>query len=86
MTGDVCMISEEQLRMVLKNNSNISAEFINRFLKKKIKSVYNLGRIENIEKIIELLNKYNMLSLFEQCSTILAQGKIDDIKKIIYIF
>ena len=46
----------------------------------------NLGRIENIEKIIELLNKYNMLSLFEQCSTILAQGKIDDIKKIIYIF
>lgn len=50
------MITENQLVIVLRNK-NFEEETIQRILKKRIKTVLERGKVEEIEKILDVLEK-----------------------------
>lgn len=50
------MITENQLVVVLRNK-NFEEETIQRILKKRIKTVLERGKVEEIEKILDVLEK-----------------------------
>ena len=76
------MISEERLKIVLKDNFESDKEF-NDFFKKKLKTLYKYGNEENIKKIIRVLKNYNLLYLIETCPSILVKGNASEIAKIL---
>ena len=76
------MISEERLKILLKDNFESDKEF-NDFFKKKLKTLYQHGNEENIKEVIKVLKTYNLFRLIESCPGILAIGKSSEITKIL---
>lgn len=66
------MITEAQLKTVL--SENLSPEEVDIFLEKRPKTLYAKGNIDNINEIIKVLKKYNLLFLLNKCTAILVQG------------
>lgn len=58
------MITEEQLKTVL--SENLSPEEVDNFLKKRLKTLYIKGNIDNITEIIEILKSYDLLFLLNR--------------------
>ena len=77
------MITEAQLKTVL--SENLSPEEVDIFLEKRLKTLYAIGNIDNINEIIKVLKKYNLLFLLNKCPTILALGNSKEISTILDI-
>ena len=77
------MITEAQLKTVL--SENLSPEEVDIFLEKRPKTLYAKGNIDNINEIIKVLKKYNLLFLLNKCTAILVQGKSKNISTILDI-
>lgn len=77
------MITEAQLKTVL--SENLSPEEVDIFLEKRLKTLYARGNIDNINEIIKVLKKYNLLFLLNKCPTILAQGNSKEITNILNV-
>ena len=58
------MITEAQLKTVL--SENLSPEEVDNFLKKRLKTLYIKGNIDNITEIIEILKSYDLLFLLNR--------------------
>jgi len=79
------MISKAELVEILQNNG-FEEEAIQRILNKKIKTLLEKGKYENIEKIFEVLKEKGISKeVIENCLSVLARGKADEIEKIFEI-
>ena len=58
------MITEPQLKTVL--SENLSPKEVDIFLEKRPKTLYAKGNIDNINEIIKVLKKYNLLFLLNK--------------------
>ena len=75
------MITEEQLKTVLLDNLTCSE--VDDFLKKRLKTLYIKGNIDNITEIIKILKSYDLLFLLNKCPSILALGNSKNISDIL---
>ncbi len=81
--GNVIMVNRLELKEVLQNY--LSLEQIDFFLNKKINNLCKRGNINNIEKILKVLQKYQLLNLIILCPSILAFGKSQEIESILLL-
>ncbi len=75
------MITKIQLKEILLQY--FSLDEINKFLNKRISTLCKNADMDNISKILEILNHYHLLDLIMRCPTILVKGKKQEIEDII---
>ena len=71
---------------IVLRKKNFEEETIQRILKKRIKTVLERGKVEEIEKILDVLEEKEIRKeKIENCLSVLAFGKAEEIGKILDI-